>query len=109
MFLTLVLLAHSRRTGFALALAPTAGTSTFIAPYNFNYDPNALPYVVIASGTVDNAKWGLISPATVSSEPGLYLRAPAVSAERLVGLGQQRRPHVRLYARGHSKLVSAVQ
>ncbi len=63
--LTLVLFAHSRRAAFSLVLSPKASTSTFIAPYNFKYDPNALPYVVLASGTVDNAEWGLISPATV--------------------------------------------
>ncbi len=58
-----------------VVLTPTASTSTFIAPYNFYFDPNALPYVVIASGTVDNAKWGLISPATVSGSQG-YICEP---------------------------------
>ncbi len=74
-FLTLVLFAHSRRTDFSVVLNPTASTSTFIAPYNFHYDPTALPYVVIASGTVDNAEWGLISPATVAGSQG-YICEP---------------------------------
>lgn len=52
---------------FNVWVSPTAATSNSMAPYNFVYDPNAYPVVIVASGTVDNVAWGFVEPATVDT------------------------------------------
>ncbi len=54
-------------TTFVLAVSPEASTSTYLAPFNFVYSPNAEPYVIATSGTVDNVLFGIIWPAVVPS------------------------------------------
>ncbi len=53
-----------------------ASTSTYIAPYNFVYDPNAEPYVISASGTVDNVEFGIIWPTVVPSGQNYICEPP---------------------------------
>jgi hypothetical protein len=61
---------------FNLAVTPEASTSTYIAPYNFLYDPNAEPYVISASGTVDNVLFGIIWPTVVPSGQNYICEPP---------------------------------